>query len=63
MKWLNELKDMEIPASETYSLVKTLGDPVVIRDWMLNGLPSDTVSQDSAIYTVKGSRWPLLIDP
>ena len=30
---------------------------------MMNGLPSDTVSQENSIYSTKGSRWPLLIDP
>ena len=30
---------------------------------MMNGLPSDSVSQDNALYCMKGERWPLMIDP
>ena len=52
-----------IPASESYSFVKTLGDPIQIREWNLCGLPSDTVSVDNGIYATKTTRWPLMIDP
>jgi hypothetical protein len=44
-------------------LVKTLGDPVEIRDWYMAGLPSDTISTESGIIVLKSSRWPLIIDP
>jgi dynein heavy chain len=40
-----------------------MGDPVVIRDWILNGLPSDSVSQDNSLFCMLGNRWPLMIDP
>lgn len=30
---------------------------------MMNGLPSDGVSQENSIYCMKGARWPLMIDP
>ena len=29
----------------------------------MNGLPSDSVSQDNSIYCMMGNRWPLMIDP
>jgi len=38
------IQEKEISISENFSLLKTMGDPVVIRDWMLYGLPSDIVS-------------------
>jgi len=38
------MKERKILISEGFSVVKTLGNPLVIRDWMMNGLPSDTVS-------------------
>jgi dynein heavy chain len=40
-----------------------MGDPIVIRDWMMSGLPSDAVSADNSLYCMKGIRWPLMIDP
>jgi dynein heavy chain, axonemal len=57
------MNQKEIPISENFSVIKTLGNPVEIRDWMMNGLPSDSVSQDNSIYCMMGNRWPLMIDP
>jgi dynein heavy chain len=30
---------------------------------MIDGLPSDTVSLDNAIFCMQGLKWPLMIDP
>lgn len=30
---------------------------------MIDGLPSDTVSLDNAIFCMQGLKWPLVIDP
>lgn len=43
-KWGENLTELGIPWSEKYDIVNTLGDPIVIRDWMIKGLPSDSVS-------------------
>ena len=40
-----------------------MGDPVTIRDWQNFGLPTDSVSTNSAVLVEKGKRWPLMIDP
>ena len=61
--WVAKCRERDIPISDNYSVINALGDQLVIRDWMVNGLPADTVSQENAIYTMKGNRWPLLIDP
>ncbi len=55
--------DEEIPSSETYSLLKVLGDPVKIRAWNIDGLPSDNFSVENGIIVSKARRWPLMIDP
>jgi len=36
---------------------------VTIRDWTIDGLPSDNFSVENAIITFNTSRWPLYIDP
>jgi dynein heavy chain len=36
---------------------------VTIRDWVLEGLPNDPISIESAIIAKKGIRYPLMIDP
>ena len=40
-----------------------MGDPVLIREWQIEGLPNDQVSTENGILTVTGERWPLIIDP
>jgi len=62
-KWHAKCKELEIPCSENYSLIKTLGDPVLIRDWNLCGLPSDSTSVNNAIIVFKTTSFPLMIDP
>lgn len=39
--WEEGCLEREIPTSEGFSLVKTMGDPVVIRSWGIAALPSD----------------------
>ena len=43
-KWITYCIELSIPTSETFSLVKTMGQPVIIREWNINGLPTDEVS-------------------
>ena len=50
-------------SSATPSLRTTLGDEVIIRDWNIQGLPTDTFSVENAIVVFNTSRWPLMIDP
>jgi dynein heavy chain len=40
-----------------------MGDPVIIREWKINGLPSDSVSICNGILVTKSQRFPLFIDP
>lgn len=49
--------------SSEYEIAKVLGDPLTIRDWMIDGLPSDTISLENAIFCSEGIKWPLMIDP
>ena len=62
-QWLEYCLGLNIPTSEGFSLLSTMGDPVTLRDWQINGLPTDSVSADSAILVTRGKRWPLMIDP
>jgi dynein heavy chain, axonemal len=61
--WIESCAEHNVKVSPDYSLIKTLGDPVEIRDWHMSGLPSDTISTESGIIVLKSSRWPLIIDP
>lgn len=55
--------EREIPSSEGFTLVKTMGDPVVLRNWNIAGLPSDQVSSENGILTMIAERYALCIDP
>ncbi|GLE05887.1 hypothetical protein PINS_up015068 [Pythium insidiosum] len=54
-----------VDVSASFTLVDVYGDAMELREWELVGLPSDTLSQENAIYVMRGNpqRWPLLIDP
>ncbi len=62
-QWVKQCKDQKIPNSGAFSLPVVLGNPVQIRNWTIQGLPSDSFSIENAIITYKTQRWPLYIDP
>lgn len=37
--------------------------PVEVRDWRMQGLPTDSISIDNAIMATRGDRWPMMVDP
>jgi len=55
--------EAKIPTTEGCSVVKTMGDPVVLRNWGIAGLPSDQVSSENGILTMSAERYALCIDP
>ncbi|KAJ3206517.1 Dynein heavy chain 2, axonemal [Entophlyctis luteolus] len=61
--WLLQIKTLEIPFSPEFSFDKFMGKPTDIRDWNIQGLPSDAFSAENGIIVTKGRRWPLMIDP
>ena len=62
-QWVKGCEAKKIPNSGAFSLFNVLGDPVQIRNWTIQGLPSDAFSIENAIITFKTQRWPLFIDP
>ncbi|XP_031456999.1 dynein heavy chain 7, axonemal isoform X1 [Phasianus colchicus] len=62
-EWTLLCKVKNIPCSDDFSLMTTLGEPVKIRAWNIAGLPSDTFSVDNGIIISNARRWPLMIDP
>jgi dynein heavy chain len=61
--WVQSLKKNSIPCSEAPTLSGTLGDLVKIRQWNIDGLPTDSFSVDNGIIVFNARRWPLMIDP
>jgi dynein heavy chain len=61
--WVSGCIEREIPTTEDYSMVKVMGDPVVLRNWSIAGLPTDQVSQENGLLAKKAERYALCIDP
>ena len=62
-KWIQKTISLNLPVSLNFSLGRILGDPVQIREWQNDGLPTDTISVNNGILVDKCTRWPLMIDP
>jgi dynein heavy chain len=61
--WQTFAREKKFPFAEDFSIARILGEPVVIREWALQGLPSDDLSVENGIICTAAKRWPLLIDP
>jgi dynein heavy chain len=61
--WVKATKESSIPCSDNPTLSNTLGDAVRIRQWNIDGLPTDGFSIDNGIIVFNARRWPLMIDP
>ena len=61
--WLPQMKTLEIPFTADFAFENFLGKATEIRDWNLQGLPSDQFSSENGIIVTRGRRWPLMIDP
>jgi len=55
--------DRGIPTSPNLDVKEFLADPLIIREWNIQGLPSDGFSTENGIIVTQGTRWPLVIDP
>jgi len=61
--WTGKCKEVDLFSSEKFSFQQIVGDPLQIRQWTVDGLPSDQLSVDNALIISKSRRWPLIIDP
>ena len=63
--WKNELakNNNSLIIRDNFNFLDIMGDPLVIKEWCFNGLPSDEVSIISGLSATLAEKWPLLIDP
>ncbi|KAM7366101.1 hypothetical protein PAMP_015569 [Pampus punctatissimus] len=61
--WMKEVQDSEIPCSPGFSFAVFLSKPTAVRDWNIQGLPSDAFSTENGVIVTRGNRWPLMVDP
>ena len=61
--WIQQIGEYGIPISPGFDFIKVIGNPILLREWTMNGLPTDNVSLENSIICMQGYRWPLMIDP
>lgn len=61
--WNFYVSNLNVPCSPQFSLISTMGEPVIIRAWNIAGLPVDDYSIENGIIATNAWRWPLMIDP
>ncbi|XP_042256267.1 dynein axonemal heavy chain 2 [Thunnus maccoyii] len=61
--WMKEVRDLEIPCSPGFSFAVFLSKPTAVREWNIQGLPSDAFSTENGVIVTRGNRWPLMVDP
>lgn len=58
-----QVTNLEIPFDPSFNVISFLTDPTTVREWNIQGLPSDEFSTENGIIVTRGTRWPLVIDP
>merc|ERR1719331_489592 len=61
--WTQGCVDNNIPCGDAFNLSSKMGNPLDMRNWAIQGLPTDSVSINNGVMVVRTKRWPLLIDP
>ncbi|CAK1542459.1 unnamed protein product [Leptosia nina] len=62
-QWIHHMEEVAVPHTHGATPLSVLGDPVLIRNWQMYGLPRDPLSVESAVLMSNSRRWPLIIDP
>ncbi|KAK3095642.1 hypothetical protein FSP39_017066 [Pinctada imbricata] len=62
-KWLAEVHKLTIPCAPNFSFCDFMAKPTQVRDWNIQGLPSDSFSTENGVIVTSASRWPLMVDP
>ncbi|XP_050309816.1 dynein axonemal heavy chain 7 [Anthonomus grandis grandis] len=62
-EWVTQLIGYGIVTTRDFQLTAILGEPVVIRQWNIFGLPTDNFSVENAIIISNARRYALMIDP
>ncbi|KAK2862756.1 hypothetical protein Q5P01_002289 [Channa striata] len=61
--WMKEVRAAQIPCTPGFSFAVFMSNPTAVREWNIQGLPSDAFSTENGIIVTNGNRWPLMVDP
>jgi dynein heavy chain len=58
-----QVHKLHVPCAPDFSFCDFMAKPTAVRDWNIQGLPSDSFSTENGVIVTRGSRWPLMVDP
>ncbi|XP_048588102.1 dynein axonemal heavy chain 2 isoform X2 [Nematostella vectensis] len=61
--WLAQVRQLGVACNPNFSFSGFLAKPTTVREWNIQGLPSDAFSTENGVMVTRGNRWPLMIDP
>lgn len=61
--WRDSLIELNVKITQGVTMRQVVGNDLKIREWAVNGLPSDNLSVENGIMMFASRRWPLMIDP
>ena len=61
--WMAQVRKLNIPCNPDFKFSSFLSKPTQVREWNIQGLPSDSFSTENGVIIARGSRWPLMVDP
>ncbi|XP_073903040.1 dynein axonemal heavy chain 2 isoform X5 [Castor canadensis] len=61
--WIRKIWELQVSCSPRFAIDSFLSNPTKVRDWNIQGLPSDAFSTENGIIVTRGNRWALMIDP
>ncbi|XP_064181287.1 dynein axonemal heavy chain 2 [Anguilla rostrata] len=61
--WMKQFAELQVPCSPSFSFALFLSKPTTVRNWNIQGLPSDAFSTENGVIVTRGNRWPLMVDP
>ncbi|CAK0888334.1 unnamed protein product [Prorocentrum cordatum] len=62
-EWMRFLGQDKIAVTSGFTFASFMATPSDVREWNMDGLPSDDFSTENAILATRGRRFPLMIDP
>ena len=57
------MRNLRVPCNPEFSFAAFLAKPTAVREWNIQGLPSDSFSTENGVIVTRGNRWPLMVDP
>lgn len=57
------MNKLSIPCNPEFKFSSFLSKPTQVREWNIQGLPSDWFSTENGVIVTRGTRWPLMVDP